>query len=180
MSFDGSVEEFVERFKAKLPKVGKDLLVYFGAEVQGNILDGTRIVPPQHRAGIGGQLQMSSGRLGRSYDVAVKSADKDREYSVDVKEGAITLALQSKVPYATIQNRGGAITITPKARRFFWAMYYQEGKKDDFWKALALKKTPIVIKATDFFNKSVQGFKQNAEEVATNLLTIAWNNSFSQ
>lgn len=54
------------------------------------------------------------------------------------------------LPYAAIHNWGGMVnpTVTPRMRRFFWAMYYQQGggkeKKGSpsaqFWKNMALTK----------------------------------------
>ena len=33
--------------------------------------------------------------------------------------------IYNPLPYAEIHNEGGTITITPKMRRFFWAMYFK-------------------------------------------------------
>lgn len=60
-------------------------------------------------------------------------------------------------PYAAIHNDGGELPITPKMRRFFWAMYLKKTTRNkkgklkttpegDYWKALALtKKTAFTI-----------------------------------
>lgn len=60
------------------------------------------------------------------------------------------ITVDPAVKYAQIQNEGGTIPITPKMRRYFWAMYYKAGggvkgmSPDDipelakFWIALAL------------------------------------------
>ena len=53
----------------------------------------------------------------------------------------------SDEPYAGIHNEGGRITVTvtPRSRRFFWAMYYQTGEV--YWKWMALtKKKMMTIK----------------------------------
>jgi hypothetical protein len=42
--------------------------------------------------------------------------------------GAI-IGVDWAIPYAELQNSGGKIRITPKMRRFFWAMYYQAAGK---------------------------------------------------
>ena len=55
----------------------------------------------------------------------------------------------SKINYAQIHNEGGAIKISARQRKFFWAMYYK--KKNPFWKALALKKGAIKIPKREFF-----------------------------
>lgn len=46
--------------------------------------------------------------------------------------------------YAGIHNEGGTIkvTITPKSRRFFWAMHYATG--EDYWKWMALSKKKVM------------------------------------
>ena len=33
--------------------------------------------------------------------------------------------ISNRLPYAIIHNEGGSITITPKMRKFFWAMYFK-------------------------------------------------------
>ena len=44
--------------------------------------------------------------------------------------------------YSGIHNEGGTlrVTVTPKSRRYFWAMYYET--KKDYWKWMALTKKP--------------------------------------
>lgn len=63
-----------------------------------------------------------------------------------LKVGRNYVEIGSKLDYARIHNEGGTVTqtikITPKMRKFFWAMYYQNGK-DEKWKAMALKKGSI-------------------------------------
>lgn len=44
----------------------------------------------------------------------------------------------SAVPYASIHNEGGKITVTARMKRFFWYKYKQT--KDEMWKRLALMK----------------------------------------
>lgn len=39
-------------------------------------------------------------------------------------DGAV-VGVDEAIPYAQIHNEGGEIEITPKMRRFFWAMYYR-------------------------------------------------------
>lgn len=70
-------------------------------------------------------------------------------------------------PYAELQNNGGTIIVTPRMKKFFWAMYYQasggasgtKGKKQrdlsaeaEMWKRMALKKVgdKITIEARQF------------------------------
>jgi phage gpG-like protein len=94
-----------------------------------------------------GSLMMRSGALRRSIRARLTNNE---------------LVFSSSVPYAKIQNEGGAIVITAKMKKFFWAMYYRlsgsltysiksrdvsntkRNKKftieAEYWKALALKK----------------------------------------
>lgn len=94
-----------------------------------------------------GTLMMRSGKLSNSIKASVN---------------ADTITFTSALPYASIHNEGGTITITPKMQKFFWAMYYKSAgaitfsvktKKANatkrnqnlsaeasYWKSLALKK----------------------------------------
>lgn len=49
----------------------------------------------------------------------------------------------SALPYTTLHNEGGKITVTAKMKRFFWYKYKQT--KDEAWKRMALMKTGKVI-----------------------------------
>lgn len=49
----------------------------------------------------------------------------------------------SAVPYASIHNEGGKITVTAKMKRFFWYKY--KITKDEMWKRMALMKVGKVI-----------------------------------
>ncbi len=72
-----------------------------------------------------------------------------------------SIAFSSSLPYAALHNEGGVLTVTPKMKKFFWAMYYKtsgaittkksgaasKSKKNAalsaeamYWKALALMK----------------------------------------
>lgn len=65
---------------------------------------------PKRKRDVRGSLLMNSGRLRRSL-----------RCSTD----ATSLKWTSDTPYAGIHNGGGEITITPRMRKFFWAMYYK-------------------------------------------------------
>ena len=64
-----------------------------------------------------------------------------------VKGGAETLAdgvhFSSAVPYASIHNEGGKITVTAKMKRYFWAKFMKT--KDEAWRRMALMKVGKVI-----------------------------------
>jgi len=46
----------------------------------------------------------------------------------------------SNKPYAEIHNEGGTILITPRMRRFFWAMYHKEMERIGLTKSGAARK----------------------------------------
>lgn len=104
-----------------------------------------------------GSLLARSGKLRRSI--------------MSPKQDPNSVTWSSSLPYATIQNDGGEITVTEKMKRFFWAMYYKSAgaitmKKDrddnavmretarnkklsaeaEQWKNLALMKTGSKMK----------------------------------
>ncbi|HLT52762.1 MAG TPA: phage virion morphogenesis protein [Flavobacteriaceae bacterium] len=63
---------------------------------------------------------------------------------------------QSSLPYASIHNTGGEITVTANMKKFFWAMFYKNGGKGakeseltaeaKQWRSLALKKVGDILK----------------------------------
>ena len=57
-----------------------------------------------------GSLMMRSGALRRSIKGEVKGD---------------SIIFSSSLPYASIHNEGGYITVTAKMKKFFWAMYYK-------------------------------------------------------
>lgn len=92
-----------------------------------------------------------------------------------VKKGKNIVELRNHKPYATLHNDGGVIKVTPKMRRFFWAMvykYWQKGitysiatrqlnnrKKDqrygpeaEFWLKMALAKQITIPKRPIFYD----------------------------
>lgn len=57
-----------------------------------------------------GSLMMRSGALRRSIRGTIEGK---------------TIKWSSSLPYASIHNQGGEITVTPKMIKYFWAMYYK-------------------------------------------------------
>lgn len=49
--------------------------------------------------------------------------------SMRAKLDGYNIAFSSSLPYASIQNEGGEITVTKKMKSYFWAMYYQASGK---------------------------------------------------
>lgn len=78
--------------------------------------------------------------------------------------GAI-VGMDDAVKYADIHNEGGEIKVTPQMRRFFWAMYYKTGGKNNrtkgnalpqFWLSMALTtKESLTIPKRQFIGDSV-------------------------
>lgn len=87
--------------------------------------------------------------------------------SIQSKIQGNSIVFSSSMPYASIHNQGGEIIVTPKMKKYFWAMYQQTAgakakkKNGDFrnnkqnrklsqqaqmYKALALKKVGEKIK----------------------------------
>ena len=49
----------------------------------------------------------------------------------------------SAMPYASIHNEGGKITVTAKMKRYFWAKFIQT--KDESWRRMALMRVGKVV-----------------------------------
>lgn len=93
-----------------------------------------------------GSLMMRTGALRRSIRATASGQ---------------VIRFTSSLPYASIHNEGGEITVTPAMKRFFWAMYYKSSgaaskakgqskrrfsAESEWWKAMALKKAGSKIK----------------------------------
>lgn len=79
--------------------------------------------------------------------------------SIRGRVSGYSVIFSSSEPYAAIHNQGGKIQVTAKMRKFFWAMYYKNGKhgqKAEAFRALALKPigSHIVIPQRQFIGKS--------------------------
>lgn len=94
-----------------------------------------------------------------------RSGNLRRSIKYNVRDGMILFS--SSLPYASIHNEGGEITVTAQMKKYFWAMYYKASgaittKKDggesgskknvkltaeaEKWKSLALMKIGQKIK----------------------------------
>jgi len=94
---------------------------------------------------------VQSGRLRRSIRVTEK--------------GRTNVNLGTDVPYARIHNEGGtinqSISITPKMRKFFWAMFYKTG--DVKYKYMALKRGNIQ-RSIDMPKRQFMGFSKFVQD----------------
>ena len=65
----------------------------------------------------------------------------------------VVVGVPANIQYARIHNEGGKIPITPKMRRYFWAMHKKTG--NDYYKGLALtKKTHFDMPERKFIGDS--------------------------
>ena len=65
----------------------------------------------------------------------------------------VTVGVDSSIKYAQIHNDGGKIEITPKMRRYFWAMFKQTG--DTYYRGMALtQKKHFVIPQRQFIGNT--------------------------
>lgn len=87
---------------------------------------------------------------------------------IKAERNKVVVGVGSDVKYAALQNYGGQVPVTPKMRRYFWAMYKQTGQ--DYYKGLALtKKTHLDIPARKFIGDS-EGLVKNIDRmIATEL-----------
>lgn len=79
------------------------------------------------------------------------------------------ITFTSSTPYSAIHNEGGTITVTPKMKKYFWAMYKKTGK--DHYKYMALKKagTTITIPQRQFLGP-YEGMDKTIERIAKNAI----------
>lgn len=119
--------------------------------------------------------------------------------SIAAQISGTSIVFSSSLPYAGIHNEGGELKVTPRMKKFFWAMYYQtsgaitkkksgevsNSKKNQAltadaakWKALALMKVGDKIKIPerrfigwhDAVNKCVRDvIDANAQELIEEL-----------
>ena len=97
--------------------------------------------------------------------ILVDTGDLRRSIRSEIREASIVF--KSDLPYATIHNEGGEISVTAKMKRYFWHKYYaatgtfgrrkdgslRQDKKNrqltseaDFWKAMALMRVGSKIR----------------------------------
>lgn len=86
-------------------------------------------------------------------------------------------------PYMGLHNRGGKIKITPRMRKYFWAMYYKNGGKSRkpgaaalYWRCMALsKKDAITIP-----QRQVIGDHPRVRQAAREVIHQNLQNAFRQ
>lgn len=82
---------------------------------------------------------------------------------IKAERNKVVVGVGSDVKHAALQNDGGKITITPKMRRYFWAMYKQTN--NEYYKGLALTpKKHFDIPARKFIGDSA-GLVKNIDRM---------------
>jgi phage gpG-like protein len=100
-----------------------------------------------------------------------KGVLKNSIKKIKAERDKIVIGVPADVKYASLQNYGGKITITPKMRRFFWAMFIKT--KEEYYKGLALtSKKHLDVPARKFIGNS-QGLVKNIDRMIVKELEIA-------
>jgi phage gpG-like protein len=90
---------------------------------------------------------------------------------IKAERNKVVVGVGADVKYAALQNYGGQVPITPKMRRYFWAMYKQTSQ--EYYKGLALtKKTHLDIPARKFIGDSA-GLVKNIDRMIVKEMNLA-------
>lgn len=152
-----------ENFRNTLPeKVAIQVVNFFkrNFELQGFVNNGLeKWKPLSNPRDKGRKILLKRGNLKRS--IKKIKAERNR----------VILGVTSDIKYAEIQNDGGQIPITPKMRRYFWAMYKQTN--EEYWKGLALtSKKHLDIPARKFIGDS-EALVKNVDRMIVKELELA-------
>lgn len=114
--------------------VGNDIFQSLRVAAQLNMNYSGGDTPP-----VAGKVTMRSGRLLRA---VMGTGAREREESVArvvPTQYGVDFFWGVKLPYGALHEAGGTRVITPRMRKFYWAMYYLNrwGKKA-MWKRLAI------------------------------------------
>lgn len=117
-------------------------------EIADSVEDGAWVIALEARDNAVRQGLFKSGALIDSIRPL-----KINQYRVDVMVG---------VPYGAAHEFGVTVIISPKQKRFFWAMWYST--RDPMWKALALS-VKYTIPARPYLRPAIDARKRVAMEV---------------
>lgn len=106
-----------------------------------------------------GSLMIQSGALRRS---------------INAKVSGFTITFTSNLPYAKIHNEGGKIKVTPKMKRYFWAMYSKYHKKVRKRKDGSVMKASVKNNALAEFYKAMALKKIGSEIIMPKRQFIGW------
>lgn len=154
------MQEIIKKiFADALRAAGNEAAKFFRRQIaQGQDIHGNRLTPRRYedRRRRGKGVLRDRGNLYDSIRI------------LQLSPAGVRVGIQNPnvLPYARLHNEGGNITVTPRMKRFFWAMYYDTQKRqkrrrngtprrtrlnqslnDDaqFYKAMALKKAGSTI-----------------------------------
>ncbi|WP_400192802.1 hypothetical protein [Hymenobacter sp. B81] len=117
--------------------------------------------------GGGRGLLVLSGRLRRSFTLS---------------GSGLTIIIQTDVPYAEAHNEGGVVkqdvAITPKMRKFFWAMYRET--QDEQWKGMALTKKATLQRTFTMPKRQFMGEHPELDKRISSLLEQELSTIFGQ
>jgi len=144
-----------EAFRAKVPEMVAIQAVNFfkrNFELQGFVDNGLN------------KWKTLSNPADRSRKILRKRGNlKNAIRKIKAERNKVVVGVGADIKYAALQNDGGKITITPKMRRYFWAMYKQT--KNEYYKGLALtSKTHFEIPARPFIGDSA-GLVKNVDRM---------------
>lgn len=149
-------KEELERFRrSKWPRMAGEIAI---SHFQDNFRRGGHLTGGQVHPWPKTRRQMSGSTRAGAQNGPLLSERKVLMKSIRYVPSDAQVRVFTDLPYAAIHNFGGTIninpTVTPKMRRFAWAMYHktkgEDGKNEfNMWKALALtKKKKLNIKVT--------------------------------
>lgn len=109
------------------------------------------------------QRQRSGGRKASDRYGALLSGRNRMFSATNYRTGNASVTIYNDTPYASVHNEGGEThpTVTPRMRKYFWAMYYERGgegsQEAERYKWLALtkkKKLRVKIPQRKFIYRS--------------------------
>lgn len=117
-------------------------------------------------------------KTGNSSRTLLKSGNLMRSIQGEVQGNSVVFT--SSMPYASIHNEGGEITITQKMKNFFWAKHLELKKVNSteagYFKAMALKKVgdKMTIPKRQFIGNHAQ-----VRNLIENIITEHLNDYFT-
>lgn len=105
-------------------------------------------------------------KIGRKGSLLTVRGGGGLRGSIDATTGQNSVTFTSSLPYASIHNEGGTITVTAKMKRFFWAKYYEAGGK------VKQKKSGGITKASARYSEEAEFYKNLALMKVGSKITI--------
>jgi len=132
-----------------IPKATRYQLTVFSDETVKALKESARSMVRGHGP------NKSTGALMRSIGRKIETMGDYYQSTIGTGVGT-TGSSKSAEKYAMIQDRGGTThpTVTPRMKKWAWAMYYKSRKQNDMYKGIALtKKSKLTVRipATHWF-----------------------------